>query len=240
MNSSKELKDREAEDIRETSSKPLETLIKQSLQTQHVYEKLHNQLGPLGQKYVSILLDRETKINHVYGVYLRENGTMLGDKQFDLEGFRDCRWNKVQRFNHKANSIVGSKGYKYKNIIASLVSAEDIRETSSKPLETLIKQSLQTQHVYEKLHNQLGPLGQKYVSILLDRETKINHVYGVYLRENGTMLGDKQFDLEGFRDCRWNKVQRLNNQLIQDFYEIEYWPIVNPILEDSSVEVTMP
>ena len=29
--------------------------------------------------------DREKKINHVYGVYLSENGTMLGDKQFDVD-----------------------------------------------------------------------------------------------------------------------------------------------------------
>jgi len=41
-----------------------------------------------------------------------------------------------------------------------------------KPLETLVKQSLQTQQVREELHNQLEPLGQKYINMLLgsDRE----------------------------------------------------------------------
>ena len=42
--------------------------------------------------------DREKEIDHVYDVYLNENGTILGDKQFDLDtsdlvnGF--CKWSK--------------------------------------------------------------------------------------------------------------------------------------------------
>jgi len=44
-------------------------------------------LEVLGQKYVNMLLgdDRENEIDHVYGIYLRKNGTMLGDKYFDLD-----------------------------------------------------------------------------------------------------------------------------------------------------------
>jgi len=53
------------------------------LQTRQVREELHE----LGQKYINMLLDgdREKEIDHVYDVYLNENGTMLGDKQFDLD-----------------------------------------------------------------------------------------------------------------------------------------------------------
>jgi len=36
---------------------------------------------------------------------------------------------------------------------------EDVYETSDEPLETLVKQSLQTRQVREELHNQLGALG---------------------------------------------------------------------------------
>jgi len=44
-------------------------------------------LGPLGQKYINMLLsgEREKIIDHIYGVYLNENDTILGDKQFDIE-----------------------------------------------------------------------------------------------------------------------------------------------------------
>ena len=63
-------------------------------------------------------------------------------------------------------------------------------------LETLVKQSLQTQQVSEELHDQLRPLEQKYVNMFLDRKKEIDHVYGIYLNENDTMLCDKQFDLD--------------------------------------------
>ena len=29
--------------------------------------------------------DKENAIDHIYGVYLRENGTMLGDKYFNVD-----------------------------------------------------------------------------------------------------------------------------------------------------------
>ena len=65
-----------------------------------VREKLYNQLGPLGQKYINILLgdDREKMINHVYGVYLSKNGTILGDKHIDTNDFVNHRWSKVQKY----------------------------------------------------------------------------------------------------------------------------------------------
>jgi len=72
--------------------------VKQLLQTRQVREKLHNQLGILGQKYVNMLLDsdREKAIDHIYNVYLSKNGTMLGDKYFDVDiNDFDCRWSKV-------------------------------------------------------------------------------------------------------------------------------------------------
>jgi len=60
-------------------------LVKQSLQTRQVHEELHNQLRALGQKYVNVLLgDREKEIDYVYGIYLSDNSTMLGDKYFDV------------------------------------------------------------------------------------------------------------------------------------------------------------
>ncbi|KYQ52676.1 hypothetical protein ALC60_08208 [Trachymyrmex zeteki] len=73
-----------------------------------------------------------------------------------------------------------------------------VRDGETEPLETLVQQSLQTRQVREELRNQLGPLGQKYINMLFggDREKVIDHVYGVYLSENGTMLGDKWFDID--------------------------------------------
>ena len=37
--------------------------------------------------------DREKAIDHIYNVYLSKNGTMLGDKYFDIDiNDFDCRW----------------------------------------------------------------------------------------------------------------------------------------------------
>ncbi|KYM95056.1 hypothetical protein ALC62_14302 [Cyphomyrmex costatus] len=73
---------------------------------------------------------------------------------------------------------------------------EDVYETPNEPLETLVKQSLQTRQFREELNNQLGPHVQKYVNMLLivsgDRKKAIDYVYGVYLNENGSMLGDNE------------------------------------------------
>jgi hypothetical protein len=79
---------REREIVSETASPPpaLETSVRQSLSTAEGRDVLHSQLGPLGREYVGALLsgDRKKEIDHVYGVYLGENGTMLGDKRFDV------------------------------------------------------------------------------------------------------------------------------------------------------------
>ena len=47
-------------------------------------EKLLDQLGVLGRKYVGILLSNDKSIDNVYGVYYDDQGMMLGDKRFDL------------------------------------------------------------------------------------------------------------------------------------------------------------
>jgi len=87
---------------------------------------------------------------------------------------------------------------------------EDVYETLNEPLETLVKQSLQMQQVREELHNQLRPLGQKYINLLLGGEKRrlITFFYGVYLNENSTMLGDKQFDLDSDFVIVDGKIQR--------------------------------
>jgi len=54
---------------------------------QQVREELHDQLGPLGQKYNMLLGgDREKRksITFIY-MYTSETGTMLCDKKFDLD-----------------------------------------------------------------------------------------------------------------------------------------------------------
>ncbi|KAL6266172.1 hypothetical protein P5V15_003032 [Pogonomyrmex californicus] len=44
------------------------------------------QWGPLGRKYMGALLsgDRQSEIDHVYGVYFDLDGSMLGDRRFDV------------------------------------------------------------------------------------------------------------------------------------------------------------
>jgi len=96
----------------------------------------------------------------------------------------ECRIPIMRRIMNNAN---------YRTHISSV---EDIYETPIELLETLVKQLLQTRQVCEELHNQLGALGQKYVNyMLLDGWTEKDHVY-IYLSENGTMLGDKQFNVD--------------------------------------------
>jgi len=83
------------------------------------------------------------------------------------------------------------------NYRTNVSSVEDVYETPNEPIKALVKQSLQTRQIHEELHNQLGALG-KYVNMLLgnDREKAIDHVYGIYLSENYTMLDDKYFDVD--------------------------------------------
>jgi len=49
-------------------------------------ETLREHLGPLSQKYIGAILtgDRESDVDHTYGVYLDKDG-MLGSKRFDVD-----------------------------------------------------------------------------------------------------------------------------------------------------------
>ena len=46
-------------------------------------------LGPLDQKYVETVLrvtqDKESGVNHVYGVYLHKDELMFSNKHFDVD-----------------------------------------------------------------------------------------------------------------------------------------------------------
>jgi len=84
-------------DIYETDDPP-ESPIQQVIQSPEIRDALLNQLGTLGQKYVSALLSGDKTIDHVYGVYYNDaSGMMLGDKSFDVD--------------KKDNIIVGNKMY---------------------------------------------------------------------------------------------------------------------------------
>ena len=65
-------------------------------------------------------------------------------------------------------------------------------------LETSVRQVLSTPQGRQRLQSQLGPLGQVYVNTLLtgNARNEIDLVYGVYFDENGTMLGNKKFDVD--------------------------------------------
>ncbi|KAL6418830.1 hypothetical protein ACFW04_011752 [Cataglyphis niger] len=80
------------------------------------------------------------------------------------------------------------------------LSEEEIFEDLESPLtlETFVKRTLRTTQGREMLRSQLGPLGRKYVGALLggEKSSEIDHVYGVYIGENGAMLGDKRFDVD--------------------------------------------
>ncbi|KYN02973.1 hypothetical protein ALC62_06193 [Cyphomyrmex costatus] len=83
---------------------------------------------------------------------------------------------------------------------------EEVFETSNDTdpsLETSVREVLSTPQGRDRLNSQLGPLGHIYINAPLteknycgDKRNKINHVYGVYFDENGTMLGDKKFDVD--------------------------------------------
>ncbi|KAL6417605.1 hypothetical protein ACFW04_012621 [Cataglyphis niger] len=69
---------------------------------------------------------------------------------------------------------------------------------SPSTLETSVKRTLRTPQGRQMLHGRLGPLGRKYVGTLLggERSSEIDNVYGVYISEDGAMLGDKRFDVD--------------------------------------------
>jgi len=60
--------------------------IQHSLQTSERQEKLQTHYGPLGQKYLGVVLNGKKAVNiNVYGVYFSSDGTMLGIKRIDLD-----------------------------------------------------------------------------------------------------------------------------------------------------------
>lgn len=72
------------------------------------------------------------------------------------------------------------------------------RETSEPSLEESLKQALEMRESRKKLPAQLGPLGRTYMGLLLgdDRDKAVDTAYGVYFDVNGTMIGDKKFDVD--------------------------------------------
>ncbi|KYN13277.1 hypothetical protein ALC57_14540 [Trachymyrmex cornetzi] len=82
--------------------------------------------------------------------------------------------------------------------VSERINDEEVFETGDNPsLETSVRQALNTPQGRQRLQSQLGPLGQVYVNTLLigNARNEIDLVYGVYFDENGTMLGNKKFDV---------------------------------------------
>jgi len=77
-------------------------------------------------------------------------------------------------------------------------SVEEIFEVADEPLVSSIQHSLQTSEGQEKLQTHYGPLGQKYLGVVLSGKKVVNidNVYGVYFSSDGTMLGDKRINLD--------------------------------------------
>jgi len=53
----------------------------------HPMENLQTHYGPLGQKYLGVILSGKKALNidNVYGIYFSCDGTMLDDKRIDLD-----------------------------------------------------------------------------------------------------------------------------------------------------------
>ncbi|KYN18620.1 hypothetical protein ALC57_09058 [Trachymyrmex cornetzi] len=77
-------------------------------------------------------------------------------------------------------------------------------ETTEDSLATKIQNQLQTLEGREALRASLDPLGQKYVEAVLrgaqDKESGIDHVYGVYLHKDGLMFGKMNSFAERLND----------------------------------------
>ncbi|KAL6265823.1 hypothetical protein P5V15_002643 [Pogonomyrmex californicus] len=152
------------EDVFETkdASEPsFETAIKQSLQTQQGREALHNQLGPLGQKYVSLLLDDNGKndtFDRVYGVYFdKTNGAILGDKKFDVD-----KNDSIIIDNVRYNGTPGLYELIFKRLPDDAVFTEDDKQT--------YKSILLTTNAHRRGHSAHNPIkgnrGSKYINII--------------------------------------------------------------------------
>ncbi|KYN28330.1 hypothetical protein ALC57_02255 [Trachymyrmex cornetzi] len=85
-------------------------------------------------------------------------------------------------------------------IVPTIESLENVFETTEDSLATKVQNQLQTSECREALR---ANLGQKYVEAVLrvaqDKESGIDHVYGVYLHKDGLMFGkdgNKRFDVD--------------------------------------------
>ncbi|KYN21872.1 hypothetical protein ALC57_05766 [Trachymyrmex cornetzi] len=85
-------------------------------------------------------------------------------------------------------------------IVPTIESLENVFETTEDSIATKVQNQLQTSEGREALRASLGPLGQKYVEAVLrgaqDKESGIDHVYGVYLHKDGLMFDNKRFDVD--------------------------------------------
>jgi len=61
-------------------------------------------------------------------------------------------YKRIEELTSDSNYVSLELSYEHSHV----VSVEDVYETPNEPFETLVKQSLQTRQVGEKLHNQLG------------------------------------------------------------------------------------
>ena len=140
------------------------------MQTSDGREALYSRLGPLGQEYIKTLLSGDKKTDQVYGVYFNNEGTLLGDKPFDIVQYDNIivdgggviyvgtpglfelifkripddaiyteddkqtyksillATNAHRRGHNALLPVLGNKGYKYKNIIAPLLSTRSQQE----------------------------------------------------------------------------------------------------------------
>jgi len=158
------------ENVFETTDDSLAVSVQNQLQTPEgqktLRETLREHLGPLSQKYVGAILtgDRESDMDHMYGVYLDKDGMMFGSKQFDVDkadniiidgvryagtpGLYELIFKRIpddvicteddkqkykslllttnaHRYNHDPHDrIRANRGYKYKHVIAPLMSTE--------------------------------------------------------------------------------------------------------------------
>ncbi|KYN11003.1 hypothetical protein ALC57_16855, partial [Trachymyrmex cornetzi] len=85
-------------------------------------------------------------------------------------------------------------------IVPTIESLENVFETTEDSPATIVQNQLQTSEGREALRANLGPLGHKYVEAVLrgaqNKESGIDHVYGVYLHKDRLMFGNKRFDMD--------------------------------------------
>ncbi|KYN20068.1 hypothetical protein ALC57_07574 [Trachymyrmex cornetzi] len=121
------------ENVFETTEDSLATKVQNQLQTSEGREALRANLDQLGQKYVEAVLrgthDKESGIDHVYGVYLHKDGLMFGNKRFDvddtdniiIDGVRYAGTTAHKHKHHSQGRLLSNRGYKYKYIITPLI-----------------------------------------------------------------------------------------------------------------------